>query len=142
MVSAAFVLCATMATCLHAQTFSTLYTFDLADGADPRTALIQATDGNLYGTTAGGGANACIVGGDSDGCGTIFKINPDGGLTTLYSFCSQTTAGGACADGQLPNALLQASDGNFYPGQPLPAGPTSCTYSDFTGCGTVFKIAP
>jgi len=48
--------------------------------------VVQATDGNLYGTTTSGGAN--------DG-GTVFKITPSGTMTTLYSFCSQS----GCADG-------------------------------------------
>src|ERR1700685_1541413 len=51
------------------------------DGDIPSTALIQATDGSLYGTTYGGGANTR---------GTIFKISPDGELSTLYDFCSRS----------------------------------------------------
>ena len=57
------------------------------DGANPFAALVQATDGNFYGTTYCGGANG------SDG--TVFKITPSGTLTTLYSFCSQS----GCTDG-------------------------------------------
>ncbi len=63
---------------------------------------MQATDGNLYGTTVLGGAN---------GQGTVFKITTAGKLNVLYSFCSQTQ----CADGEEPSgALVQAADGNFY----------------------------
>ena len=54
-----------------------LHNFDGADGATPDSALIQASDGNLYGTTACGGAN---------GAGTIFQITPAGVFTSLYSF--------------------------------------------------------
>jgi uncharacterized repeat protein (TIGR03803 family) len=50
------------------------------DGATPRAGLIQASDGNFYGTTSSGGANAY---------GMVFKITPSGALTTLHSFCSQ-----------------------------------------------------
>ncbi len=39
--------------------------------------LIQATDGNIYGTTHAGGNTSC-----TDGCGTVFKITPGGKLTT------------------------------------------------------------
>jgi uncharacterized repeat protein (TIGR03803 family) len=42
-------------------------------------ALIQASDGNFYGTTDGGGAG---------GSGTVFKITPGGTLTALYNFCA------------------------------------------------------
>ena len=68
---------------------TTLYSFcpslPSTDGADPAGALLQATDGNLYGTTVEGGAY---------GGGEIFKITMSGAFTTLYSFCS-----GECLDG-------------------------------------------
>jgi uncharacterized repeat protein (TIGR03803 family) len=57
--------------------FTTLYSFDGTDGANSAAGLIQATDGNLYGTTLEGGTN---------GDGTVFKITPNGTLTTLHSF--------------------------------------------------------
>jgi uncharacterized protein (TIGR03437 family) len=96
------------------------------DGATPKAGLIQASDGNFYGTTSGGGAAKA---------GTVFKITPAGTLTVLYSFCSQA----GCADGTVPQAgLIQASDGNFY-------GTTSGGENNdspvLTG-GTVFKITP
>ena len=121
---AALVLCAATAITLPAQTFTTLHRFDGPDGAVPQTSLIQATDGNLYGTTAGGGAYSA---------GTIFKITPTGTATTLYSFCSQVI-GQFCADGGNPyGALVEATNGDFY-------GTT------FTGgaanAGTVFTITP
>src|ERR1017187_8338556 len=99
--SALLLLCAATAIALPAQTFTTLHSFDTTD-ATPMGGLIQATDGNLYGTTYFGGA--------SDR-GTAFKITPSGTLTTLYSFCPQ----GDCTNGADPSAaLLQATDGNFY----------------------------
>lgn len=74
------------------------------DGWSPEAALIQATNGNLYGAAARGGAN----GGSS---GTIFEITPGGTLTTLYNFCSQ----GGCTDGDQPYAgLIQATNRDFY----------------------------
>lgn len=105
---------------------TTLYIFcseaNCNDGKDPYAGLIQASDGNFYGTTSSGGAH---------NGGTIFKITESGTLTTLYSFCYQAN----CADGQQPYAgLIQASDGNFY-GTTLGGGGAS-------GYGTVFKITP
>jgi uncharacterized repeat protein (TIGR03803 family) len=102
---------------------TTLYTFcaenSCADGKNPQTALVQSTDGNLYGTTSNGG-----TGGNA---GTVFRITPEGKLTTLYSFCTEAN----CPDGGLPTALLQATDGNFYG---TAWGQTG------TSLGTVFKI--
>src|SRR5580693_4507180 len=99
-------LCAT-AIALPAQAFTTLATFNGTNGLSPYGALIQGTDGNLYGTTHGGFG---IAGGANDP-GTVFKITPGGTLTTFYSFCSLPN----CADGANPYVgLIQASDGNFY----------------------------
>jgi uncharacterized repeat protein (TIGR03803 family) len=110
-----------------AQTFTTLVNFDGSDGDGP-SVVIQATDGNFYGTASGGGI--CPY------CGTVFKITPSGTLTTLYTFCAQTN----CADGDSPfGGVIQATDGNFY-------GTTSSGWSnngncpDNMGCGTIFKI--
>jgi len=69
----------------------------------PFAGLVQASDGNFYGTTLYGGAN--------NNNGTVFEITPGGALTTLYSFCSRS----GCTDGQGPAAgLIQATDGNLY----------------------------
>jgi uncharacterized repeat protein (TIGR03803 family) len=118
---------------------TTLYSFcsqsSCTDGAYPVSGLVQATDGNLYGTTSSGGANTTDCRGF--GCGTVFKITPSGTLTTLYSFCSQS----GCTDGAIPEVgLVQATDGNFY-GTTVTGGAnmTDCFGSS---CGTVFKITP
>jgi uncharacterized repeat protein (TIGR03803 family) len=72
------------------------------DGADPRGVLVQAGDGNFYGTTFAGGAN---------NLGSVFKLTPAGQLTILYSFCS--VAG--CVDGKNPwVGLVLGTDGNLY----------------------------
>jgi uncharacterized repeat protein (TIGR03803 family) len=98
---AVFLLCAATAIALPAQTFTTLLSLGNRRGADPTAGLIQATDGNLYGTTYNGGTSASCAG-ETPGCGTVFKITPEGTLTTLYSFCSQAD----CADGANPKAGL------------------------------------
>ena len=125
-------LCATTAIPLPAQTFTTLHSFDGADGYTPTAALIHVTDGNLYGTSAYGGPTSCLSNSSYVGCGTIFRITPDGKLTTLYSFCTQT----GCPDGQFPfGGLIEATDGNFY-------GTTFLGGSTLIRAGTVFKITP
>jgi uncharacterized repeat protein (TIGR03803 family) len=102
-----------------AQTFTTLASFNGANGRTPDSSLVQGFDGNLYGTTINGGASDA---------GTIFKITPSGTLTTIYSFCAQTN----CTDGYSPFAgLVLADDGSFY-------GVTSTGGANC--CGTVFKI--
>jgi len=111
------VVCAATAMAASAQSFTTLHSFESTDGAFPYAGLIQATDGNFYGTTSGGGAY--------DYYGTVFKIAPVGTLTTLHSFNG--------TDGSLPLRLIQATNGNFY-GTTEEGG----TY----GFGTVFKITP
>jgi uncharacterized repeat protein (TIGR03803 family) len=101
------------------------------DGYGPE-ALIQASDGDFYGTTQNGGNPSCDAFGGS-GCGTVFRIDMAGNLTTLYSF-----SGGA--DGAQPEeALLEASGGSFY-GTTLFGGDPNCAISTYTGCGTIFKV--
>jgi uncharacterized repeat protein (TIGR03803 family) len=117
---AVFAVCITTAMLLPAQTLTTLHNFARTDGSNPAPALVQATDGNLYGTTRHGGAESN---------GTVFKISPTGTLTTLYNFCSQS----GCTDGSVPTGLVQATDGDFY-------GTTS--QGGAGGFGTLFKIDP
>jgi uncharacterized repeat protein (TIGR03803 family) len=95
--------------------FTLLYSFagGPGDGADPYHCLIQASDGDFYGTTLDGGA--------SNG-GTIFETTSSGTETLFYSFASMPWA-----------CLIQGSDGNFY-------GTTASGGS--SGRGTVFKITP
>ena len=86
--------------------FANLYSFQGApnDGLFPYGALVQASDGNFYGTTSGGGANPACEDGT---CGTVFRLSPTGTVTVVYSF------GGS--DGARPyGALVQGSDGSFY----------------------------
>jgi uncharacterized repeat protein (TIGR03803 family) len=112
---------------------TTLYSLcsksNCADGAEPNGALVQANNGDLYGTTTYGGV---ITQPFPFGSGTIFRITPSGTLTTLYSFCSQP--GFQCPDGDAPNAaLVQADNGNLL-------GTTAS--GGAKGYGTIFRITP
>lgn len=94
-----------------------LHQFGAGDGANPAAALVQGSDGNLYGTTEAGGLG---------GYGTAFKITTNGVLTTLIWF--------NWSNGAYPEApLIQAMDGNFY-------GTTF--YGGVSGYGTVFRLTP
>lgn len=89
------------------------------DGAHPYGSLIQASDGNFYGMTEGGGTY---------GLGTVFEITPGGTETILHSFA------GTPADGANPESgLIQANDGNFYGITEKGGAYTS---------GAIFKITP
>jgi uncharacterized repeat protein (TIGR03803 family) len=108
---------------------TTLYSFcsttNCTDGSYPIGGLILATDGNLYGTTSGGG---------SIGFGTVFKVTGSGTVTTLYNFCSQTN----CVDGREPSApLIQGTDGSLY-GTTVLGGTGGC--GGCHGGGVAFKL--
>jgi uncharacterized repeat protein (TIGR03803 family) len=104
---------------LPGQTFTTLFSFDGTDGGNPFAGLVQATDGDFYGTTVSGGTNYE---------GTVFKITPGGTLTTLHSFCPES----GCADGEFPAAgLVQATNGDLYGTTELGGANSG---------GTIFKI--
>ena len=112
---AVFILCAVASVASRAQTFSfnTVHQFDGTDGAGPYAGLVQATDGNLYGTTVSGGNIPPPTE------GTVFKITPGGTLTSLVSFCRRNN----CSGGENPQSgLIQAADGNLYGTAPFPTG--------------------
>jgi uncharacterized repeat protein (TIGR03803 family) len=93
-----------------------------SDGSNPYGALVFDGQGNLYGTTYGGGAY---------GYGAVFELLPNGTFleeTVIYSF------GGTGSDGSTPLAgVVFDGQGNLY-------GTTSAggTY----GNGTVFELSP
>jgi uncharacterized repeat protein (TIGR03803 family) len=98
-----------------AQTYTDLFNFYRTDGAYPQGILAQGRDGNLYGTTEGGGIS---------GFGIVFKITPGGKLNVIHKFDS--------VDGSYPfSGLMLGRDGNFY----------GTTYRGGNNdCGTIFKI--
>jgi uncharacterized repeat protein (TIGR03803 family) len=109
-----------------------LYSFRGAaksDGFDP-IGVVRDEQGNLYGTTGlGGEAGGCY----GYGCGIVFKLDPAGKETVLYTF-----KGGA--DGGYPSGpIVRDAAGNLY-GETAYGGDLSC-YPPY-GCGTVFKLDP
>jgi uncharacterized repeat protein (TIGR03803 family) len=109
-----------------------LYTFcsdhNCTDGAGPYAGLVFDQKGNLYGTTAGGGAHG----------GTVFKLTPKGKETVLHSFCAQIN----CSDGAFPNAgLVFDQKGDLYGTTTNGGSGKGCPYND-GGCGVVFMLAP
>ena len=121
-------------------TETVIYTFcaqaNCSDGSNPEASLIADKAGNLYGTTQAGGTNCFQV----QGCGTVFKVAPDGTENVLYSFCSKAM-GNACTDGAYPTAgLIVDSGGNFY--GTTPAGGITDLNNCVDGCGVAFKLAP
>jgi uncharacterized repeat protein (TIGR03803 family) len=88
--------------CSQAQTVTYLAHFNGTNGFVPSGSVVQAADGNFYGTTEIGGVNAE---------GNVFRMAPSGRITSIYSFCSKAN----CADGQRPTAgLVLGKDGNLY----------------------------
>lgn len=99
--------------------FTLLHTFAGGDdGAAPRSGLVQASDGNFYGTTSAGGAF---------GDGTIFRMTPAGVVTILHSLKS-------AVDGSTPTSgVIEGSDHALY-GTASAGGPS--------GFGTAFRVSP
>jgi uncharacterized repeat protein (TIGR03803 family) len=98
-----------------------------SDGAGPPAGLSADASGNLYGTTYFGGGLGCFYA----GCGSVFKIAPDGSnYAVLYHFCSQ----GSCADGSEPTGgVIVDAAGNLY-GTTLSGGANNW--------GAVFSLTP
>jgi uncharacterized repeat protein (TIGR03803 family) len=109
-------------------TLTTLFAFSGTQSPSP-TALIQGADGNLYGTTYGGGGSLDTA------LGTVFKVTLNGEFTTLHSFSG--------TDGMYPDGINQGADGNLY-GATGQGGPTysSTSNGNDLGYGSIFKITP
>jgi len=110
--------CGTVFKITSGGTLTTLHSFcalsSCLDGGNPTAALVQGTDGNLYGTTSAFG---------KDLEGTVFKITTSGKFTTLHTFSG--------TDGNSPyGGVIQGIDGNFY----------GTTGYGADGNGTVFKM--
>lgn len=129
--------------------------FNCAEGGAPMGALVQTSNGNLYGTTSLGGSSTNCTMDAIQGCGTVFAVTLSGALTTLHNFDSadgfdsqaglgtvfSITSGGtfqslhsfAYSEGALPFAgLVQATNGYLYG--------TTAEGGANTG-GTIFRVS-
>jgi uncharacterized repeat protein (TIGR03803 family) len=102
-------------------TETVLYSFRGGEfGDQPVGNLLMGVSGNLYGTTNLGGIRHCF---EPFGCGTIFRLAPDGTFKILHAFDGQ--------DGQLPYAgLIADQSGNLY----------GTTQKGGRGIGNIFSI--
>jgi len=101
-----------------------LYSFmSTPDGAFPFAGLTFDSNGNLYGTTYGGGS----------GMGTVYELSANGSggwnESVLYSFCAQPS----CADGAHPDGQVQAANGILY---------ATTENGGADADGTVFGLSP
>jgi uncharacterized repeat protein (TIGR03803 family) len=110
-----------------------LYSFTGAggDGAFPSGGLARDNAGAFYGTTYAGGDVSC---GYPPGCGTVFKVEPNGKETVLYRFT------GVHRDGCYPVAgVVVDSDGNIF-GTTQQGGQTGANCVAYPGSGVVFML--
>jgi uncharacterized repeat protein (TIGR03803 family) len=124
-------------------TFSSLYLFGTVfapnggndNGHWPQGTLLQAADGNLYGTTQYGSTGPNL---GAANAGTVFQITTNGDFTVLYNFGNNAGFklgwGFTNYDGDGPvSGIIQGSDGNFYG--------TTAAYGAY-GNGTIFQLTP
>jgi len=119
-----------------------LYSFQGGnDGFDPIGGIVFDKQGDLYGTTQGGGPPTCTpIGGY---CGTVYELSPPvkqgdpGTKTLLYMF-----KGKKYNDGEAPDGLIIDAAGNLY-GVTAYGGTGGCTLAGVPGgCGTVYELSP
>ncbi|HEY1613662.1 MAG TPA: choice-of-anchor tandem repeat GloVer-containing protein [Rhizomicrobium sp.] len=97
-----------------------------SDGFGLQAGVAADSSGNLYGSTLyGGNTSAC----SGNGCGTVFRLAPDGTKTVLYEFAGN--------DGAQPSADFLAGKKGELIGTTYNGGNTGC--GGF-GCGVVFEI--
>ena len=115
--------------------YSPVYAFGGGnDGANPYDRVVFGPDGNLYGATASGGGAAYCSG--FGGCGTVFKLNRQGGSwqeTVLYRFQGGNDGlapySGDLVFDQAGNLYGTTSGGGYFGG-----------YCSGQGCGIVYKL--
>jgi len=127
--------------------FSVLYSFPYdssnntaPNGLNPQAAVVQAKDGNFYGTTTGGGGSSDIcptASGIVGECGTIFKVTPKGKFTLLHVFCGGNGCGSLPTDGASPTGRMTVGPSGILYGTTQSGG----VYNGFYNQGTVFTVS-
>jgi uncharacterized repeat protein (TIGR03803 family) len=108
-------------------TETVLHSFSGLDGGHPDCGLVRDAAGNLYGTATAGGisSSACLsMDGVNHSCGTVFKLDPSGQLSTLHAFTGSP-------DGANPSGTLYLDAGKLY-GSTWDGGASNA--------GTVFQV--
>jgi uncharacterized repeat protein (TIGR03803 family) len=100
-------------------------------GSQPTGGLTFDTEGNLYGTTGGGGDLTCNNG---NGCGTIFKLSPKSGGG--FAFSLMEAFNGTLGSSSNYGVIVDA--GRLY-GTTFAGGSPNCASN---GCGVAFAITP
>src|SRR5262249_19244515 len=96
--------------------------FGIIDGHYPGAPLLEASDGNLYGTTSQGGGPGHGCG--NSGCGTIFRLKTDGSEYVFYPLDRDVAYLGV-------GPLLEAADGSLY---------STSLYGGVASAGSVFRF--
>src|ERR1700722_5190466 len=92
---------------VQAQTYTVLYSFAGGnDGSSPLGPLLLDASGSLFGTTRNGGGSGC----KPFGCGTVFKLAPDGTETVLHAFNKNGNGKGGIPAG----GVIEDAEGNLY----------------------------
>jgi len=120
-------LCALLLALPASASVGLLHSFAGPEGETPAAALVQGSDGLLYGVAAHGGDFAVLP---PDGGGTVFRTDASGHLTTLHVFTG--------LDGAVPTGLVEGRDGAFY-GATTYGGRPGISSLD-PGPGTIYRI--
>ena len=127
------------APCAHAFSEYVLYNFTgKADGGNPVGGVVQDAAGNYYGSTFQGGSATCPNPPyNRQGCGTVYRLAPDGTFTVLASFTGANGAHGNSTPILIGNTLY----GTTAQGGPANAGTVFSVHTDGTAYTLLHQFA-